>query len=125
MGMWPPGDGGKITPWRANESRKVPSLGAALRRTPTIIPSEDPMSTATPLHQPPPPMPEKQQEIKIVSHSNLFYWWPVWAVGFLMAAITFFDGHRLAIVPEGTEAYSSATVTAKDGDTTKTLDNRE
>ena len=23
------------------------------------------------------------ERIKIVSHSDLFYWWPVWAVGFL------------------------------------------
>lgn len=30
--------------------------------------------------------------INIVSHSQLFYWWPVWAVGFLMAAITWFFG---------------------------------
>src|SRR6202035_3288250 len=69
--------------------------------------------------------PEGPREIMIVSHSNLFYWWPVWAVGFLMALITFFDGHRMSIVPEGTEAYHAASVTAKVGDTTKTLDNRD
>jgi hypothetical protein len=32
----------------------------------------------------------------------LFYWWPVWAVGLLMAGLTWLDGHRLAIVPAGT-----------------------
>jgi hypothetical protein len=37
-------------------------------------------------------------EITIVSHSNLFYWWPVWAVSFLMAAITYFDGVHAAFV---------------------------
>lgn len=41
------------------------------------------------------------QEILIVSHSNLFYWWPVWAVGFLMALMTAIDGHRMMLVPSG------------------------
>ncbi len=43
-------------------------------------------------------------EIKIVSHSNLFYWWPVWAIGLVMALLTALDGHRLAIVPADTVA---------------------
>jgi hypothetical protein len=37
-------------------------------------------------------------EIVIISHSNLFYWWPVWAVGFLMAILTAIDGHRMVLV---------------------------
>jgi hypothetical protein len=40
----------------------------------------------------------------------LFYWWPVWAVGFLMAVLTWLDGHRLAIVPTGTTAVEGAHV---------------
>jgi hypothetical protein len=44
----------------------------------------------------------------------LFYWWPVWAVGLLLASLTFFDGFRLAIVPAGTEAKESATVSGYD-----------
>jgi hypothetical protein len=31
-----------------------------------------------------------------------FYWWPVWAVGLLLAGLSWLDGHRLAIVPPGT-----------------------
>jgi hypothetical protein len=69
------------------------------------------MSTAPP-HPTPPPPPHAfppsgtfpDREIVIVSHSNLFYWWPVWAVGFLLFALTYFDGHRMAIVPENTVA---------------------
>ena len=38
-------------------------------------------------------------EIKLISHSNLFYWWPVWALAFFMAAWTYFENNRLAIVP--------------------------
>jgi hypothetical protein len=45
---------------------------------------------------------EGDREIKIVQHSQLFYWWPVWAVGFLMAIISFFGGHRLAVLPSET-----------------------
>lgn len=45
--------------------------------------------------------------IKVVSHSMLFYWWPVWVVGFLMALLTLFSGTHLAIVPEGTKAKAS------------------
>jgi hypothetical protein len=33
----------------------------------------------------------------------LFYWWPVWAVGLLLAGLTWWDGHLLAIVPAGTQ----------------------
>src|SRR4051812_28517748 len=33
-----------------------------------------------------------EPEIKIYSHSTIFYWWPVWVVGFVMAALTYFDG---------------------------------
>ena len=36
------------------------------------------------------------QEIKIVSHSNLFYWWPVWAVGYLMAILGGTDSGKVA-----------------------------
>lgn len=44
-----------------------------------------------------------QNEIRIVSHSTLFYWWPVWAVGYIAAIMTFADGSRMAIVPAGTK----------------------
>jgi hypothetical protein len=32
------------------------------------------------------------QEITIYSHSPLFYWWPVWAVGFALALVTYLQG---------------------------------
>jgi len=32
------------------------------------------------------------QEITIYSHSPLFYWWPVWAVGYLLALVTYIQG---------------------------------
>jgi len=35
---------------------------------------------------------ENIAERRIYSHSNLFYWWPVWAVGYVMAFLTWFNG---------------------------------
>ncbi len=63
------------------------------------------MST-TPTAQPVQVVPSRGQpeEIRVYSHSALFYWWPVWAVGFIMAAITYFDGYVMAIVPIDTRA---------------------
>jgi len=36
-------------------------------------------------------------EIKIISHSNVFYWWPAWVVGFAAALISFVQGREIAI----------------------------
>ena len=38
-------------------------------------------------------------EIRVYSHSPLFYWWPVWLFGFIFALVTLIDGDRMAIVP--------------------------
>ncbi len=47
-----------------------------------------------------PPEPAKAQsatELKIYSHSSLVYWWPVWAVGFVMAILTYTQGEQFQI----------------------------
>lgn len=70
------------------------------------------MST-TPTTQPAPAVtltPPAEREIRVYSHSGLFYWWPVWAFGFLMALLTFVQGGVLAVVPKGTIAVSGAKV---------------
>ena len=54
-------------------------------------------------------LPERPREIKIVSHSTLFYWWPVWAAGFIMAIITAASGARMAVTPAGTVYAPGAT----------------
>jgi hypothetical protein len=41
-------------------------------------------------------------DIRLYSHSPLLYWWPVWAMGFLMALWTAIDNHQAAFVPAGT-----------------------
>jgi hypothetical protein len=55
-------------------------------------------------------------EIVIYSHSNLFYWWPVWLTGFILAGITYYaDDNRLAIVPPDTVAARNREVEVEPG----------
>jgi hypothetical protein len=73
------------------------------------------MSTPTPQSGPPPaqpapaaapapvPRPPHKRQVVIVSHSTLFYWWPVWVVGFLMTIISAIGDHRMATVPAHTK----------------------
>ena len=48
---------------------------------------------------PPPPVHHQPREIKLISHSPIFYWWPIWLLGYILAIITLIDGTRLAIIP--------------------------
>lgn len=71
-----------------------------------------------------------KREITLVSHSMLFYWWPIWVLGFTMAIITWTEDHRLAIVPSAITVQSQArpdttefTVAVKKGQETKSLTN--
>jgi hypothetical protein len=41
--------------------------------------------------------------VRVVSHTGLVYWWPVWLVGFILSGLTFLDSGRMAIVPAGTK----------------------
>jgi hypothetical protein len=58
----------------------------------------------------PAPASVRPGEVRIVSHSMLFYWWPVWAVGFLMAALTYLNANCLGIVPQGTEPVEGVNI---------------
>ena len=51
-----------------------------------------------------------QKRIVVYSHSMLFYWWPVWFAGFIMALLSYMSDQRLAIVPAGTVAKRDALV---------------
>ncbi len=57
------------------------------------------MSTGTPL--PPggklPPEPALLPQVIVYGHSWLFYWWPVWVVGYIMALITWLHPVRVVI----------------------------
>jgi hypothetical protein len=59
--------------------------------------SNEPQAPSTPANDQP-------QQVILYSHSPLFYWWPVWAVGFIMAFLTYVRGYQVAFVPAGTVA---------------------
>jgi hypothetical protein len=56
-----------------------------------------------------------EPSVRIIGHSNLFYWWPVWAVGYLMAGLTYVDGSYMAVVPAGTVAEKGRQLQGVDG----------
>jgi hypothetical protein len=58
---------------------------------------------------------DRPAEVVVISHSPLFYWWPVWAVGFLMAGLSSWQGEQVAFVPPGTVAEQGARVEGHDG----------
>ncbi|HEX3314988.1 MAG TPA: hypothetical protein VHR72_08865 [Gemmataceae bacterium] len=72
-------------------------------------------TTAVAAGSPPPRPPAAEaRSITIVSHSNLFYWWPVWAVGFLMAFVTLITQTRAVVVPgEALKAPAGQMVTVQ------------
>lgn len=71
------------------------------------------------------PQPSVPREVKLISHSSLFYWWPVWFLAFFMALWTFIENHRLAIVPAHgfvqQDAPGAYTMKFPDGATTTNL----
>lgn len=70
------------------------------------------MSTALP-PIPTTTLPVKPEEVRVYQHSSLLYWWPVWAVGYLMFFLTYLDGSRAAIVPPGTELLRNPEITVQ------------
>ena len=71
------------------------------------------MTTATPPIAPTPPPPPRTREspstITIISHSNLYYWWPVWACGFVLTVVTWAEDYVMAVVPHSAVAYVNVT----------------
>ena len=45
-------------------------------------------------------------QIKIYGHSSLFYWWPVWMVGFILAILTYSNKTTMIVVPASTKVKS-------------------
>ena len=46
------------------------------------------------------PVAQAPPDIMIISHSNIFYWWPAWVSGFSAALISYTQGRDVSIVPE-------------------------
>ncbi len=67
-----------------------------------------PTPPAVPAPVAPPRVRKEPNEITIFSHSNLFYWWPVWLCGFIVAMVTWAQGGVMAVVPKDSKAVSDA-----------------
>jgi len=64
--------------------------------------------------------------VRVISHSNIFYWWPVWAVGFIMAIWTLFvDRYYMVTVPPESKAIHARTLTYDDGTEKVTVEDRD
>jgi len=48
--------------------------------------------------------PSGPRQFRLYSHSNLFYWWPVWVVGYILGIITYFQGTYMVVFPGGKDA---------------------
>ncbi|HEY3789480.1 MAG TPA: hypothetical protein VGL71_11530 [Urbifossiella sp.] len=70
---------------------------------PPTTPSSAPPLPGASHSPPPPPVHHAPREIKLVSHSPIFYWWPIWVLGYILALITLVENHRLAILPTGSK----------------------
>jgi len=81
------------------------------------------MSVAQP-HSPPATTASNRQ-ITIVSHCTLFYWWPVWVVGFLLGILSLIWGLKMAVVPDGTRAMRNVEIPIIDKDGTAKPAKRE
>jgi hypothetical protein len=53
-------------------------------------------------------------DLRIYAHTTLLYWWPVWALAFVMALWTYLDNYHLVLVPEGT-VVEAGQATAPEG----------
>jgi len=40
---------------------------------------------------------ERTPDVILYSHSSLYYWWPLWAVGFILALVTYLQGQAVTI----------------------------
>lgn len=83
----------------------------------TTTPPQTP-SNAVPVYNVPPPgtpADEKVDHIVIYGHSNMLYWWPVWAACFILAAWTYMDAFQMAAVPAGSQLADQAHVEGYEG----------
>jgi hypothetical protein len=64
----------------------------------TAAPPETVQKPVSPQLTPPKaPEPDRLQSIRVYGHSNFFYWWVVWAYGFICALFTYFYGRKVEL----------------------------
>src|SRR3954469_18773033 len=77
----------------------------------------NPPAGAVPTNHPETASPVKKIDYLIVyGHSNLFYWWPVWLVSFILAGLTYSEGNLMAVVPRGAEVEHNVVINGQPHD---------
>jgi len=78
--------------------------------TTTPVPEIAPVAvpTAVPVPAAPARKDSSSELVIVYQHSSLFYWWPIWALGFLFALATWWGDYHMAIVPAKTEAVTES-----------------
>ena len=96
-GGYPPTAGGGPAP---PVGYAPPPAGYVAPQQPVVYSQAAPVTAPVPVRI----VPEVKREddiphvqLTIISHSSLFYWWPVWVVGYLMTLFTWSYGTPLAI----------------------------
>lgn len=84
----------------ASDPNANPNPHPVIKPDPTVLPV-----LAPPRRDP------SQEEFTVYRHSSLFYWWPIWFFGYIMAAISYFSDWHMAIVPDKSEPETVLTPT--------------
>jgi hypothetical protein len=61
-----------------------------------VAPAPVPGEQAAPTHEPRREHHEAPA-VYVYSHSQFFYWWPVWLTAYIMAAVTWLDGEKISV----------------------------
>jgi len=77
----------------------------------TVLPPDPDPTGAPDSHH----APRKIDYLVVYGHSNILYWWPVWLVAFILAAVTYVEGQQMAVVPDGTVVERDRAVAGVDG----------
>jgi hypothetical protein len=95
----------RVTP-ALDQNAGDPTASPPVAQPPTIV---QPVIVQTPVVQPAAvAATDDQLELRIYSHSNLIYWWPVWLVGFVAAFFTYAEGSQVQIGDTAAWFHSSA-----------------
>ena len=82
-------DTGKTDHFQVQPGSTIPHELSA-QSTRSDLPSDENHSKST-----------KVRELRLYSHSSLFYWWPVWLVGYAMALLTYWHRAQVATGDSG------------------------
>jgi hypothetical protein len=77
-------------------------------RAPAQAPQPPPAFASRRPAQPEPAAASPPRALRIYSHSSLFYWWPVWVVGYAMALVTYGEGRGYQLGQSQTWVHPSS-----------------